>query len=86
MNLITANYVPVTPVKPSNLKKLLSEHPDKILVNYLVKGFTFGFSLCYEGFDMDREADNLKISKRQSANTAAEDIKGGEFGSHGRSF
>ena len=63
MNFITANYVPVTPVKPSNLEKLLSEHPDKILVNYLVKGFTFGFSLCYEGPDMDRGADNLKSAR-----------------------
>ena len=58
MNFITANYKPVTLVIPSNLKKLLSEHLDKILVNYLVKGFTFGFSLCYEGPNLDREADN----------------------------
>ena len=60
MNFITANYVPITPVKPTNLEKLLLEHPDKFLVKYLVKDFSFGFSLCYGGPDMDREADNLK--------------------------
>ena len=59
MNFFTASYEPVTLVVPSNLKKLLSEHPDKILVEFLVKGFTSGFSLCYEGPILDREADNL---------------------------
>ena len=63
MNFVTANYVPVTPVKHTNLNKLLSQHPDKILVKYLAQGFSSGFSLCYEGPYIDREADNLKSAR-----------------------
>ena len=63
MNFITANYVPITPVKHTNLEKLLSQHLDKFLVKYSVQGFSSGFSLCYEGPYLDREADNLRSAR-----------------------
>ena len=62
---MSSSYKPVTPVKPDKLAFLLSKHPNRTLVNRLVKGFTFGFSLCYKGPFKFCDAENMSTRNLQ---------------------
>ena len=42
-------FKPVTPIKYQVLDKLLQDHPNREMVEYIVNGFQFGFSLKYKG-------------------------------------
>ena len=64
MKFFSVNYYkPHTTVRLDKLGNLLRNHPDKKLVNKLVWGFTFGFSLGYEGILRDTFAENLKSAR-----------------------
>ena len=56
-------YKVCTPIKANQLEILLENHPDRSLVDRLVKGFKFGFSLCYEGAECSKFALNLKSAR-----------------------
>ena len=56
-------YKVCTPIKANQLEILLEHHPDRSLVDPLVKGFKFGFSLCYEGPECSKFAPNLKSAR-----------------------
>ena len=52
-------FKPVTPIRYKVLNSLLQEHPNREKVEYVVRGFQFGFSLKYKGPLKNRQPKNL---------------------------
>ena len=64
--LLGHNCQPVTPINSTTLGKLLTDHPNRHKVEYVVNGFQFGFSLKYTGPRVNRQPKNL-LSAYQNA-------------------
>ena len=58
LNLITFKLV--NPIKPNRFEQLLKGHPNQDLVHYVITGFRQGFTLKYQGPEVNREPNNLK--------------------------
>ena len=54
-----STFRPVTPVQVDKLEQLLQEHPNIKLVQKVIDGFWFGFSLKYTGPRVNRQPCNL---------------------------
>ena len=54
-----STFRPVTPVQTDRLKQLLQGHPNSKLVQKVVNGFWFGFSIKYTGPRVKRQPCNL---------------------------
>ena len=66
LHLQEAMFKPVTPIKYKVLDRLLQEHPNREKVEYVVKGFQFGFSLKYKGPLKNRQPKNLLLAYQHS--------------------
>ena len=61
-----ATFKPATPIKYKVLDRLLQEHPNREKVEYVVRGFQFGFSLKYKGLLENRQPKNLLLAYQHS--------------------
>ena len=59
LQLNESTFHPVTPVRVDKLEQILEGHPNHKLVQRVVDGFRFGYSLRYNGLRVNRQPRNL---------------------------
>ena len=59
-NMSSVEQEASTPVRVANLEELLKGHRDRVLVSFLLYGFSFGFSIGYERPFLERATPNAR--------------------------